>query len=57
MQCVMTEEKLSLFKMFLLTHASLSIWSALHTRRADTHEGTDQVLTGHTLRVTVIQTL
>lgn len=41
----------------LLTHTSLSVWSALHAGRADTHEGTDQVLTGHTLGVTVIQTL
>lgn len=37
-------------------HTSLSIWSALHTRWADTHEGTNQVLAGHALRVTVIQT-
>lgn len=30
-------------------HTSVSIWSTLHTKRADTHEGTNQVLTGHTL--------
>lgn len=40
-----------------LTHTSLSIWSALHARRADAHEGTDKILTGHTLGVTVIQSL
>lgn len=41
----------------LPTHTSLSIWSPLHARRADTHEGTNQVFTGHALGVTVIQTL
>lgn len=52
-----TETNLKLSETFLLTHASLSIWSVLHARRADTHEGTNQVLTGHTLGVAVVQTL
>lgn len=40
-----------------LTHASLSVRPALHARRADAHEGADQVLAGHSLGVAVVQAL
>ena len=51
-----TEVKAS-YKVEPLTHAALSVWSALHARRADAHEVPDQVLAGHALGVAVVQPL
>lgn len=52
----LVKTKSTVSEISLLTHTSFSIWSALHASRADTHKGTDQVLAGHTLGVTVVQT-
>lgn len=39
-----------------LTHAALAVWTPLHAGGADTHEGTNEVLTSHPLGVAVVQT-